>query len=309
MRVATNSLLNSMLLNIQKNLGKVNGYQKKLSTGKQLTRPSDNPIDTAKSLSFRQAISNTEQYKRNIDDTLGWLDSTDVALTQMSSSFQRIRELVLQAANDTTNADNRAIMADEVEIIKQSIIELANSTHAGRYIFSGSKTTTSPWDPLVLYNYVGDSLSLSREISKGNSISVNITAGDILRVDTTAPYNAGANSILTTLDNLITLLNQEKDFGLRPPASDIAAYLNQVDPVFENLTNTASNIGVQINRLYDIQSKHEDALLNLTSLLSKKEDVDMTRLITQLQIAENVHEASLAAAARIIQPSLMDFLR
>lgn len=307
MRVATNSLLNSMLLNIQKNLGKVSSYQKKLSTGKQLTKPSDNPIDTAKALSFRQAISNTEQYKRNIDDTLGWLDSTDVALTQMSSSVQKIRDIILQAANDTTNADNRAIMSDEIEIIKQSIIEIANTTHAGRYIFSGSMTKSSPLD--VLYNYAGDSLGLSREISRGNSISANITAGDILRVDTTAPYNAGANSILTTLDNLITLLNQEKDFGLRPPASGIAAYLNQVDPVFENLTNTASNIGVQINRLYDIQSKHEDALLNLTGLLSRKEDVDMTRLITQLQIAENVHEASLAAAARIIQPSLMDFLR
>jgi flagellar hook-associated protein 3 FlgL len=299
-----------MLLNIQKNLDKVNNYQKMLSTGKQLTKPSDNPIDTAKSLSLRQAISNTEQYKRNIDDSLGWLNSTDVALSGMSSSFQRVRELILQAANDTTNADNRANMADEIESIKQSVVEIANTTHAGRYIFSGSMTKSSPLD--VSYNYVGDGLNLTREVSKGNSISVNMTAGDILRVDTTVPYNAnpiGGNSILVILDNLISLLNLEKDFGLRPPASDISAYLNQLDPVLDNLTNTASNIGVQINRLDDIQSRHEDALLNLTGLLSKKEDVDMTRLITQLQIAQNVHEASLAAAARIIQPSLMDFLR
>lgn len=307
MRVATRSIINSLLANINKNVGRVNNYQKQLATGKKLTKPSDNPVDTAKALNLRQAYADTEQYKRNIDDTLGWLGTTDVALSQVTNSLQDIRDIVLTSANDTTSVDNRYTLGNEVQMILDNIIETANSTHANRYILSGSKTNSKPFDASFLY--IGDSVDLQREISRNNPLAVNIKASDIFRIDNSSPYDSFSNSILTRISDLVNILKQEKDTGVPVSSGEISALLDDIDIAMDNMVSANSDVGVKINRLEQMMEQHNDGLLNMGALLSKNEDVDLTKLVTELMMAEQIHEASLAAAARIVRPSLMDFLR
>lgn len=307
MRVATRSIINSLLANINKNVGRVNNYQKQLATGKKLTKPSDNPIDTAKALNLRQVYANTEQYKRNIDDTLGWLKTTDVALSQITSSLNEIREIILIAANDTTNSQNRYTLGNAVEAHLTNIIEIAGTTHAGRNVLSGSKTNSKPFD--ASFEYTGDDKDLFREVSKNNTLAANVRANDIFRLDTTNPYDSTNNSVLYQISQLAIKLREGVEIGVPPRSDEISVFLNDIDTALNGIVGANSDVGVKINRLEQMLEQHNDGLLNLGALLSKNEDVDITKLITELSMAEQVHEASLAAAARIVQPSLMDFLR
>lgn len=307
MRVTTSSLITSLILNINKNLERVHKSQLKMASGKELTKPSDNPAAVTKSLLFRRTIGEIEQYKINANESLEWLKVTESAMSEAVEKLNIARENVVRAANDSLSSDNRATIAEDIGFIINELVTIGNTTFAGRYVFSGAKTDIAPFDSA--YDYLGDEVKSPREVSKGISVTVNYTASEIFRLDATLPYDSTTNSALGMLTELQNILYQESQGLGRPSSEEISAYIEYIDDAITNIMNLLTEVGTKVNNMEDLIGRHEETTLSFDKLLSQTEDADLAKVITELYAAENVYRSSLAAGARIIQPSLLDFLR
>ncbi|ADD01778.1 flagellar hook-associated protein 3 [Thermoanaerobacter italicus Ab9] len=297
MRVTDGMLITNFLNNYHNNLEKLQKNQNMLSTGKKISRPSDDPVAVATSLRIRTDMARNDAYTKNADEVQSWLNITDTALDQLGDLLQRTRELAVEGANGTlTQADMQKI-AKEIEQLKAQMIQVGNTQYNGRYIFAGFKTTTQPFSE-DNNSYNGDNGLIEFEVGAGgNKISVNVPGDKVFDVDLT-----GTSQLLVMMDNLKSAL----DSGDHQAVSNLIA---DVDRQLENVLAVRAEVGAKSNRVDLIKNRLQDDNYNFTVLLSKNEDADLAQVITNLKMDENVYRASLAAGARIMQPSLIDFLR
>ncbi|MGH2332165.1 flagellar hook-associated protein FlgL [Thermoanaerobacter mathranii] len=297
MRVTDGMLITNFLNNYHNNLEKLQKNQNMLSTGKKISRPSDDPVAVATSLRIRTDMARNDAYTKNADEVQSWLNITDTALGQLGDLLQRTRELAVEGANGTlTQADMQKI-AEEIKQLKAQMIQVGNTQYNGRYIFAGFKTTTQPFSE-DNNSYNGDNGLIEFEVGAGgNKIAVNVPGDKVFDVDLT-----GTSQLLVMMDNLKSAL----DSGDHQAVSNLIA---DVDKQLENVLAVRAEVGAKSNRVDLIKNRLQDDNYNFTVLLSKNEDADLAQVITNLKMDENVYRASLAAGARIMQPSLIDFLR
>lgn len=140
MRVTNNMLITGLLHNVNSNLSKMSEYQDELATGKKIQTPSDDPIGISKVLKYKTDLSELEQYQTNTKDALSWLETTEIALIDMNSALQRVRELTVQAASGSNAPGDVDKIKNEIEQLKNHLVSAANTSYAGRYIFSSYHT-------------------------------------------------------------------------------------------------------------------------------------------------------------------------
>ena len=179
MRITNGMLITNMMRNYNKNLRNLVKLQEQLSSGKRILRPSDDPVATAKSLKIRSDLAYNQQYVSNADNAISWLESTEMALKDLGDVLQRARELAVKANNGNLTPEDRIVIADEIQQLKKHVIQVGNTTYAGRYIFAGYKTDqpafTEQGNQLI---YQGDDGKIAFEIGVGNRIDVNVVGGD-----------------------------------------------------------------------------------------------------------------------------------
>nr|WP_256201019.1 flagellar hook-associated protein FlgL [Thermoanaerobacter thermocopriae] len=267
-----------------------------LSTGKKISRPSDDPVAVATSLRIRTDMARNDAYTKNADEVQSWLNITDTALGQLGDLLQRTRELAVEGANGTlTQADMQKI-AEEIKQLKAQMIQVGNTQYNGRYIFAGFRTDKAPFSETA-NGYSGDDNFIEFEIGPGgNKIAVNVPGSRLFDVV------GGASRLLQMMDDLKSALEN----GDHQAVSNLIA---DVDRQLENVLAVRAEVGAKSNRVDLIKNRLQDDNYNFTVLLSKNEDADLAQVITNLKMDENVYRASLAAGARIMQPSLIDFLR
>ncbi|MGE5614016.1 MAG: flagellar hook-associated protein FlgL, partial [Bacillota bacterium] len=139
MRITNNMLINNMIRYIGNNLTRMDKYQSQLATGKKIRVPSDDPVVAARALKLRTDVAEIEQYQRNLKDAKSWMDITESVLSDINDILQRAKELAVGSDGAESPVDLQAT-AMEVRQLRTQLIKLANSTYAGRYIFSGYKT-------------------------------------------------------------------------------------------------------------------------------------------------------------------------
>lgn len=300
MRITNNMLINNMMLSLSNNLNRTQKYQSQLATGKKITIPSDDPIVASKALKLRTDVSEIEQYKRNTDDATAWMEITEATMNQMTEVIHRLKELTNQAANDTNTADDLLKIKEEVAQLKKQLISLSNATYAGRYLFSGYKTDKPLLNDDGTFNIdIANSEQIKFEIGIGDIININVPGSDLFGSSTTE--TAGTKSkMVDTFDKVIDAL--ENDPG------SLTSLLADIDDDLNNLLRVRAGLGARMNRVELTANRLDDDNVNFTKLMSKNEDVDIAEAIMNLMNEENVYRASLATGARVIQPSLVDFL-
>jgi flagellar hook-associated protein 3 FlgL len=322
MRITNSMMLNSMMRNMSKNLNRMSKTEQMIETGKKFSLPSDDPIGVSKSLRLNTDVANMEQYKRNTEDALSWMETTEKSINNIVTVFQRARELTVQAANETNSKDERNAMAAEMTQLKEQIISIANTTYGGSYIFSGFKTNQALMD--------GNGNYLPVDLTKNESIEFNVGLSDRMAVNivpqklfgvinglVTADSPVDANAIINSstaptykIPQMIQVFDDLIILGLQGDSTaEINKGLKRLDIQFDNVNAVRSEVGVKTNRLELTLNRIGDDTLNLKGLLSKNEDADMAEVIMNLKMQENVYKASLSGGARIIQPTLLDFLR
>jgi flagellar hook-associated protein 3 FlgL len=292
-RVTESSIHTRVLANLQRNIAKGEKIQEQLSSGKQINRPSDSPTGTVASMQLRGESRAVQQYSRNADDGLGWLSTLDSTLSNTSTLVNRARDLTVQGLSSGTNtAQSNEALATEIDQIKSSLIGYANTKYLDRPVFGGTTTGDTAYD--VAGNYVGDAGQTTRTVGANSKV----------RVDATGPeaFGTGGTQLFTVLQGISD--------SIRSGDSDaLSAGLDKLDKASDLMKNTLSDVGARYNRVTQMKQSAQDRLLSVTSQLSDVEDVDLPKTIMDMQLQQTSYQAALAASAKVIQPSLIDFLR
>lgn len=324
MRVTNKMLATNFLGDMRRNLNHLQKLQGQLSSGKEIRKPSDNPFKIARSMQLNTDIEANKQYNENIKDASSWLDATDTALDQVTNVFQRVRELMVSAGNAGYGSDERKAIKDEINQKVEELTQILNTNFDGKYIFGGTKGTSKPLvtqvDPSSGNNqmFFGDRSGnpiksaidpqlvmmqkrLSTEISPGVVMEYNVTADDLLNVKTDDPNNP------IDVKNLLNTIMKNLDSN--SPDAVIGDDLKNITTVMSNLLKVRAEVGAKQNRMEDSRLKNEDENINMTEILSKTEDIDITQKTMEYSNMQTVYMASLQTSARVIQPTLMDYLR
>lgn len=296
MRVTNNMLVMNFMNDYNNNLERLQKDQNMLSTGKKISKPSDDPVAVANTLKIKTEMARNDAYTKNTDDAKSWLSLTDTALGQIGDLLQSARDLAVQGSNGTLTQSDMQSIAAQVDQIKQQLIQVGNTQYNGRYIFAGYKTDTKPFSDSS-NGYAGDDGVIQFEVGAGgNRIQVNVTGDKVFDV------TSGTSKLLNVMDNLSNALKS----GDNQAVSNI---IGDIDNELQNVLAIRADAGAKANRIDLTANRLSDDNYNFTALLSKNQDADIAQVITNLKMDENVYRASLASGAMIIQPSLVDFLR
>ncbi|KOO37199.1 flagellar hook-associated protein FlgL [Priestia koreensis] len=299
MRVTQGMLSTNMLRNLSSSYQRMDKYQDQLSTGKKINRPSDDPVIAMKGITYRTSLAETEQYKANFSEAYNWIENSDAALDKATQAMQRIRELVVQASNDTYDSSQRGNIAAEIDQLKGHLVTIANTQVGDKYIFNGTKTLEAPIKEDGTRNGLGGN-EVKIELSKGIYMPVSIDTNAVFTHDTANPENG----LFSMLDKLSADLKDGTKTN-----TDINKFLTSLDTHIDKTLNTRAELGARQNRLEMMEDRVDEQEVIAQRIVSDNEDADIERVITDLKTQESVHRAALGVGSRIIQPSLMDFLR
>lgn len=301
MRVTNGTLTGNYLRNLNRNLDQMQKTQNQLSSGKEVSRPSDNPMLVSKIMDLDSTISENEQYRSTIDSAMDWVDTADGSLGNVTDTLQRVRELVVSGANGTLSDTERTAIADEIRELSKQVSDSLNTNFGGRYIFAGQKTTEPPFSVGAdgVMTYSGDAGNISREIAPNVGLTI-MTNG--LELTTAEGASAGNESLGALLDNIAEALENGDTEALS------GNLLGDLDKHMDNVTRFRSKMGAIYNRLEAAGDRNEAQNLNLTEMLSKSEDIDFAEKMMEYSTISAIYEASLSSGAKILQKSLLDYL-
>lgn len=198
MRVTNSMLVSNMMRNLNNNMKRLDKYQNQQATGKKIRYASDDPVIASRALKLRTDLSELEQYEKNTNDALSWLEITESAVANVGDVLQRARELTVKAANGVTTTEDKQKISAEMEQLKQQLISSGNTTYAGRYIFSGYNTDEELFNKDGSYNMDITSATLAKKPSTSYEIGI----GDDIQVSTNGIDIFGYNEINTELEKL-----------------------------------------------------------------------------------------------------------
>ncbi|MEC5422859.1 flagellar hook-associated protein FlgL [Virgibacillus sp. C22-A2] len=289
MRVTQGMLSNNMLRNLTNSNSKMAMVMDQLNTGKKINRPSDDPVVAMKGMNYRSQVIEIEQYKRNTGEVHNWMDNSDASLDKATQTMQKLRELAVQASNDTYGEEERKNIMKEVEQLKEHLKDIANTNVNGKYIFNGTNTSNPPIDEDGIININSDSVVI--EVSNGTKLQANVDASTVFNSD-----------LFDKIDDFIEHLGQDNQEGIQGSIGDFDENIN-------GIVNARADLGARMNRLDLVVNRLGEQEVIATKMMSDNEDIDYAKAITELITQESLHRAALSAGSRIIQPSLIDFLR
>ncbi|WP_186580799.1 flagellar hook-associated protein FlgL [Aquibacillus kalidii] len=305
MRVTQGMLSNNMLRNMSNSYNSLGKYMDQLATGKKINKPSDDPVVAMKGMNYRSELKNVEQYQRNISEVHNWMDNSDSALDQTTSTLHRLRELAVQSANGTYDKDQREAIAAEVDQLKEHLVGISNTKVNGKYIFNGTKTTGDgpvklDANGMVISTPDQEGLIDSKktvliEVSRGTSIQANID-----------PTSIFTKSFFEEIENFSSALKADE---VNFDQSKLGTAISKMDDNINVVVNARADLGARMNRLDLIENRVADQEVSATKKMSDNEDADMEKVMIGLTAQESIHRAALSAGARVIQPTLLDFLR
>lgn len=297
MRITSQMLTDGFMQNLRTNLRNLETMQRQFSSGKTISRPSDDPMKLQLILKLDTALDQRNQFVRNIDDADSWLTASDAALNQAGNVLNRIKELAIKGSNGTHSQDDLNAMALEVGQLMEHLGEVGNTTHAGRYLFAGSDTANQPYTVQVpqgaaSIGFTGLNNAVEYEVGQNVTIKVNTTGQDAF----------GGTELFDAMEELRQGLLNGDSVG-------IGQAMERLENSSDRLLGARADIGARMNRLDATKTRYEDDIINLTKLKSQAEDADLAEVVMNLKTQEAVYQAALAAGARIMQPSLLDYLR
>ncbi|GEB31386.1 flagellar hook-associated protein FlgL [Brevibacillus parabrevis] len=297
-RVTQNMLNSNMLRNLHNSMRSMDKLQQQLSSGSKIAKPSDDPVVAARGMFYRSSLMENDQYKRNVDEAKSWLDMTDSTMDEVGNVLKRIKELLIYSGDGAVSPEDLKTMGSEVQELKNHLGTLANQQINGKYIFAGTDTNKAPYDPVAnggKGDYVNTNSSpINLEVSQNVFVTSNINAPNIFN------FPDNANNMFNLLDNIITELSNGRT------ATQFQARLDQQ---FDKLLAERASLGATVNRVELIAERLNTQEVSISELLSRNEDANMAEVMTNLKTQESVHSAALGSGARIIQPTLLDFLR
>ncbi len=290
-RVTPQILARRTTTNMQATLSSLQQIQAEVSSQKRIQKPSDDPVGMVASMRLRSDVDRTAQISRNIDDATAWLGTADNSLNSVVQQINKARDLAIQAQNGTLTQTERDSIANQIDDIRQNIIGLANTQYAGRSIFAG--TVSGPaYDSSG--NYLGNSVAVDRTVAPGTRVQVNVTGDDV--------FGPAGADLFTNLSTLSTQIRTGT-------SSTIDTAVTALDTRTTTVQARLADVGARTNRVDAMKTRNGDDALSLKANLSDVEDVDLPKALMDMQMQQVAYQAALQTTAKVIQPSLVDFLK
>ena len=273
MRITNNMMFDSSIRNLNNNLQCLSDAQTKYSTQSKIQVPSDDPVIATRAIKYRDYVADVEQYQKNTSDATSWMQVTDDALQGVADYMTRLKELVVNGANDTNSTASKAAIADEIKEIKKGLIDTMNTSYAGRYVFAGYNTDEPPYGTktISVTNAAGNTVSVEKVTYKNQYLNIS------------GPVSASISNTEIT-NNIYTAANTGvyNPAGIKPNGSyravtqDISYHVSNGSEVKVNIegqnvigwSGDATNVGYKTgNNLFDTIDK---VLLGLSGESSYK---------------------------------------
>ncbi len=288
-RVTNQTMLHGAQRSLQVNLARLADLQEKASSQKAISRPSDDPAAAAVALRVRAEIGATKQYGRNIADGEGWLTQLDSTMTASKRTLDAVNDLTLQGSGSSLSPGARDALAVNIASLRTELTTQANATYAGRFLFAGNADAPAALGP-------------DHTFAAGGKVERRVGPAEAIRVDAdgAAVFGSGPDSAFALLDRIAADLRAGKD---------VSVHLAPLQQRIKDLSSQHSEIGTRHARLLEAKDAVADASLALEGERAAVEDVDLASIILDLKLQETAYQGALAVSARVLQPSLMDFLR
>jgi len=325
MRVTENTNFETIRNSIARTKGKMEGLQMQSATLKKLNTPSDDPISASKVLEMRTDKVNNDQFQMNAKMASTFLENSDHALSELAEIVVRAKEIALgQSSGASANEDTRLGVAEEVTQLYLQSVAIANRRIGERFLFGGYKVNKPPVDPDG--KYVGDDGQMMVEIAKDVFLSGNIPGVEAFNTNPKAakaemqgydgsgtrgpasegdgdPINQRENvNVFDEIQNLrISLLSGDTD-GIRNT-------LDRLEDMHSKLIATRTKVGSRLQGLQTTEQALDRHNVTNAQLSSALEDADMAQVVSDLAKEETVFRSALSSAHKLIQPTLLDFLK
>jgi flagellar hook-associated protein 3 FlgL len=296
MRVATQSVYRGIQQNIWRLSREMKRTEDQVSSGKNFNRPSDNPAAVVHSLGLRATLARIDQYQKNLQTGSQWMDLNETVLNQVSTVAARAQDIALKVDGGNQTAEVRTLAVAEIDQLLDEAIALGNTQLSGKYIFGGYRNATTPFVRVVdggveRVVYQGD----------GNDFQVLVGPGETISV--------GKNGQTVFMDShLFSGLIDLKQAILNNDPAAIQQQSTLLQGATDYFNAQVSDVGIRQSRLKikaDILSRFN---LHLQNQVDDLENVDYSRAILELKEQQTAYEAALAAAAKISQVSLLNYL-
>lgn len=298
MRITQRMMTQNAIQHMNENLERLQSLQKKIASGKAFQYASENPSGAVASLSLRSNLDTIHSYLGSIQSADDWMSANENALQGMVDVATRAKDLTLSGTSDTFGASERQSLAGELDVLLQHAVDIGNTEHRDTTIFAGFKITTPPFSLVDTtgdgqydsVNFNGDNGTILRQIGPGQTIAQNI--------DGQAAFSPLFAAIITARDAL--------------NANDVAAIqtaVTSLQTALDNLDDAVVLNGGRQRQLRKAGERIERTEIELKSLLSLKEDVNMADAISNLRLQETVYQTVLEVGNRAISAlSLFDML-
>lgn len=299
-RVTQGLLVQRSLNNLNQQLRRISVLQERLATGRRVNRPSDDPIDARRAMNLRMLISKNEQFQANISDSNPQLQESASTLMTVVDVILRAMELTTQGANETVGQAQLDAIALEVDELLEAAVAAANHRTNNRSIFAGTQTLADAYDvtrvagQITAVTYAGNAQTIEINISEGIRTKINVT---------------GTDAFQSNVDIFAMLIGIRDDLLAGDQASLRNVRLAELETGREQTLTAVAQIGAIQNRLDRVINGLQDFNIDFQELLSIKIDADFAETVLGLTVAETALNAALSATARVLQPSLLDFIR
>lgn len=290
-------LVPEILFGLQQSQTALDTALRQVSTGKSISVPSDNPLASASMVQNTIETANADQYTQNVTSMLSMVQTADSALSSVVSSLTQAVALGTQGANGTTNASDQQAIATQVKGLLASVVSQANASYEGRYLFAGTASSQVP--------YLPDPSSPSGYTYNGNSGVNSVAVGNTVSVQVNRPgsqiFSFSGNDVIGSLTSLVSALNSGSASAIESATSTVNSALNYVNQQRVFYGDAESQLNAQGTSL-------QQETVSLSSQATSLVGVDMAQAATNLAQAETAHSAALAAAAKVLPTTLLNYL-
>lgn len=302
MRVSLGLQMNSTAGYLREAAEKMLDAQRVVTTGKKISRPSDDPTLANRSMSIRSSINGIVQYQENTKLAKSVLDSSEAAVSSIADQMYQLQQVASQAGDGALSDVSKTSLLAQIKDIRQRVLGLAGTKYLDRYLFSGTSGDTAPIAATGAnppYSYQGDGAAIRIQVQPNEKIQTNVTANELFNLDGSA--GAGIKDVFTVMQDLETAVK----------AGDVDTCSNLLADIQANHSNVLgiqAEIGARSGRLDDNALALTDSKNRLSDLLSNLEDADLPSAIINLQTQQNVYQAALSVTSQLMQRTLADYL-
>jgi flagellar hook-associated protein 3 FlgL len=302
MRVTNIMQTTVVIRNLNNGLANLHKIENQLSSGLAVTKPSDNPVATSQILALKVAIASHATYKNNLTDAENFLKITDQALSNLTTSLQNVRDVMIQGSSDTLTAGDRQALAQQVDQMINQMIEIGNGMSGSQYIFGGFSTTTAPLARSGdVITYTGDGGKINYMLAQGVQMNVNVDGRHLFQAGLMTPTGNTDmfNTLIEIKNNLMNNTNIEDLYG---------TLMTNLDSITARVSAVQGAVGAKENRVIMAADRNGNDSTAMTSILSGLQDVDIARASIEFSEKSYVYQAALATSAKVLTMSLVDYV-